>query len=69
MLRSDSNITISIDDAKQFRSRMRNCLEGRFNPTQKAEIQSRKERMARVTADIVKNNGGKNPITRDHKTY
>lgn len=62
MLRSDSNITISIDDAKQFRSRMRNCLEGRFNSTQKAKIQSRKERMARVTADIVKNNGGKNPI-------
>lgn len=62
MLRSDSNITISIDDAKQFRSKMRNCIEGRFSSKHKAQIQSRKERMARVAADIVKNNGGKNPI-------
>lgn len=62
MLRSDSNITISIDDAKQFRSKMRNCIEGRFPKRDKDQIQSRKERMARVAADIVKNNGGKNPI-------
>ncbi|MBR3830751.1 MAG: hypothetical protein IKJ52_05820 [Muribaculaceae bacterium] len=62
MLRSDSNITISVDDAKQFRSRMRNCIEGRFSQKERSNIQSRKERMARVTADIVKNNGGKNPI-------
>ena len=62
MLRSDSNITISVDDAKQFRSRMRNCIEGRFSQKERSNIKSRKERMARVTADIVKNNGGKNPI-------
>lgn len=62
MLRSDSNIAISIDDAKRFRSTMRICIEGRFNSKEKAKIKSRKERMARVTADIVKNNGGKNPI-------
>ena len=62
MIHTIPNPQMTPHEVCKFRARFARCLSKEIPPEEKAKVRSRRERMRHTYDDILKNNGGKNPI-------
>jgi len=62
MIQSNPNPRMTTQEVKDFRDRLQKVATMDFDEKEKKSISKRVRRMKRIARNVIKNNGGKNPI-------
>jgi hypothetical protein len=62
MIQSNPNPRMTEQEVKNFRDKLRQTMTNSFTPKERKTINGKVKEMKRIARNIIKNNGGKNPI-------